>query len=494
MTRRTGTTPKISLRNVGKQFTVRPSKDQPEGSTLTALEGITLDVAAGEFITLVGPSGSGKTTLLDLLAGLTRPDTGQVLVDGQEMAGPGRDRAVVFQQYALFPWRTAAANVAFGLEGPGSDRRRLSRKERAEKAREYLDLVGLSGFEDRYPHELSGGMKQRVAIARSLAYEPDILLMDEPFAALDAQTREQLQEELLRIWRATGKTIIFITHGIDEAVYLGQRVAVLSSRPGRLKQVVDIDLRDRTGDGTSAPTPPSSNTATRSGRCCTTRSGKPRKPGTRKSGRTGRHPTRHPNSARASSAREGQPDDHAKLTKDGPHLWSLPPRRPYRADSAAPGNQTPCLPDPCRARTAGRGIWASVAILLFLLLWEFGPTYLASARPGFSSRRSMTSCGPRVTHAKGQLQDHLAASLTRSAIGFGIAVVTAVALGLLVAWYRSLDRFLNPLLEVFRNTAAWPCSRSSPSCWESGKRPRSASWPTPRFPRASEHHRRRQDR
>jgi NitT/TauT family transport system ATP-binding protein len=248
MTRGTGHTPKISLRNVGKQFTVRPSKDQPEGTTLTALEGITLDVAAGEFITLVGPSGSGKTTLLDLLAGLTRPDTGQILVDGKEVTGPGRDRAVVFQQYALFPWRTAAANVAFGLEGTGIEGRRLGRKERADKARHYLDLVGLSGFEDRYPHELSGGMKQRVAIARSLAYEPDVLLMDEPFAALDAQTREQLQEELLRIWRATGKTIIFITHGIDEAVYLGQRVAVLSSRPGRLKQIVDIDLGERSGD------------------------------------------------------------------------------------------------------------------------------------------------------------------------------------------------------------------------------------------------------
>ena len=245
--------PKISLQNIGKQFAVRPTKESPEGSTLTALDGITLDVAAGEFLTLVGPSGSGKTTLLDLLAGLTKPDTGKILVDGKEVTGPGRDRAVVFQQYALFPWRTASSNVSFGLEGSGNraDGRssRLSRKERAEKARHYLDLVGLSGFEDRYPHELSGGMKQRVAIARSLAYEPDILLMDEPFAALDAQTREQLQEELLRIWSSTGKTIIFITHGIDEAVYLGQRVAVLSSRPGRLKEIVDINLGDRTGDG-----------------------------------------------------------------------------------------------------------------------------------------------------------------------------------------------------------------------------------------------------
>ncbi|MEV7636328.1 ABC transporter ATP-binding protein [Pseudarthrobacter enclensis] len=246
-------TPKISLHNVTKEFTVRQGRTkgnttgrragQAGPPVLTALENLSLDVAPGEFLTLVGPSGSGKTTLLDLLAGLSRPTSGKVLVDGAEVAGPGKDRAVVFQQYALFPWRTASANVSIGLENKG-----LSRKQRAEAASRYLDLVGLAGFEDRYPHELSGGMKQRVAIARSLAYEPDILLMDEPFAALDAQTREQLQDELLRIWKATGKTIVFITHGIDEAVYLGQRVAVLSARPGRLKAVVDIDIPDRDGD------------------------------------------------------------------------------------------------------------------------------------------------------------------------------------------------------------------------------------------------------
>lgn len=241
-------TPKISLQNVTKEFEVRQGKSkekgqQPGASVLTALDDLSLDVATGEFLTLVGPSGSGKTTLLDLLAGLSRPTSGRVLVDGNEVTGPGQDRAVVFQQYALFPWRTASANVSIGLENRG-----LSRKQRAETASRFLDLVGLAGFEDRYPHELSGGMKQRVAIARSLAYEPDVLLMDEPFAALDAQTREQLQDELLRIWKATGKTIVFITHGIDEAVYLGQRVAVLSARPGRLKAIVDINIPDRNGD------------------------------------------------------------------------------------------------------------------------------------------------------------------------------------------------------------------------------------------------------
>ncbi|WP_410674005.1 ABC transporter ATP-binding protein [Amycolatopsis sp. cmx-4-68] len=227
----------IGIRSVTKTF-----------GALTALDDVSLDIADGTFLSLVGPSGSGKSTLLDLLGGLTTPTSGEVLIDGRPVRGPGLDRGVVFQQYALFPWRTARANVEFGLEG-GS----LGKRQRAERAREYLALVGLSGFEDRYPHELSGGMKQRVAIARSLAYDPAVLLMDEPFAALDAQTREQLQEELLRIWRRTGKTIVFITHGIDEAVYLGQRVAVLTSRPGRLKAVVDVDLGDRAGDVRSSP-------------------------------------------------------------------------------------------------------------------------------------------------------------------------------------------------------------------------------------------------
>jgi NitT/TauT family transport system ATP-binding protein len=231
--------PKIQIEGVRKTFPIRG------GGAFTALDGIDLDVAPGEFLVVVGPSGCGKSTLLDLLGGLTLPTAGRVLLDGAEVTGPALDRGIVFQQYALFPWRTALRNVEFGLEAKG-----LGRRERTETARHHLDLVGLTGFEDRYPHELSGGMKQRVAIARSLAYEPDVLLMDEPFAALDAQTRESLQEELLRIWRRTGKTVVFITHGIDEAVYLGQRVAVLTSRPGRVKEVVSIGLgaRDEVDD------------------------------------------------------------------------------------------------------------------------------------------------------------------------------------------------------------------------------------------------------
>ncbi|MDB5606870.1 MAG: transporter ATP-binding protein [Bradyrhizobium sp.] len=240
---------KIRFEQVRKEFAIRGENGGP-ARRFTALDDITLDVKSGEFLALVGPSGCGKSTLLDLLGGLEAPTSGRILLDGRPIMGPARDRGIVFQQYALFPWRTAGQNVEFGLDIAG-----LKSKARREKALHHLDLVGLSAFADRYPHELSGGMKQRVAIARSLAYDPEVLLMDEPFAALDAQTRETLQGELLRIWRRTGKTIVFITHGIDEAVVLGQRVAVMTSRPGRIKQVIEVPevLRSETEDVRSLP-------------------------------------------------------------------------------------------------------------------------------------------------------------------------------------------------------------------------------------------------
>jgi NitT/TauT family transport system ATP-binding protein len=239
---------KIRFEQVRKEFAVRDAADP--GRPFVALENVTLDVRAGEFLTLVGPSGCGKSTLVDLAGGLTAPDGGRILLDGRPIGSPGRDRGVVFQQYALFPWRTAAQNIEFALEIAG-----IGRQERRDRARRHLELVGLSAFADRYPHELSGGMKQRVAIARSLACDPQVLLMDEPFAALDAQTRETQQIELLRIWRNTGKTIVFITHGIDEAIVLGQRVAVMTARPGRIKHVVDIpgELHSETDDVRSLP-------------------------------------------------------------------------------------------------------------------------------------------------------------------------------------------------------------------------------------------------
>ena len=241
-------TSKISVRGVGREFEVRSeSRGRKATAPFAALEDVSLEVPAGEFLVLVGPSGCGKSTLLDLIAGLAEPTRGEIAIDGTPVTGPGLDRAVVFQQYALLPWRTAQGNVEFGLEAQPRDGR-LGRRERRQRARECLGLVGLEGFENRFPHELSGGMKQRVAIARSLAYDPEVLLMDEPFAALDAQTRESLQDEVLRIWGRTKKTIVFITHSIDEAVYLGQRVGVMTSRPGRIKTYVEIPAVRRSGD------------------------------------------------------------------------------------------------------------------------------------------------------------------------------------------------------------------------------------------------------
>ena len=221
----------IDLRHVSKTY----KSWSPLGGLL-ALDDISLQVGQGEFLALLGPSGCGKSTLLHVVAGL-EPAVGELLVQGKKITGPGLDRGVVFQDYALFPWRTVLDNVAFGLE-----MRKLPRPERLARAHEYVKLVGLEGFEERYPAQLSGGMKQRVAIARALAFDPEVLLMDEPFAALDAQTREILQAELLRIWEQTSKTIMFVTHSIDEAVFLSQRVVVMTARPGRIKQIVDVDL------------------------------------------------------------------------------------------------------------------------------------------------------------------------------------------------------------------------------------------------------------
>ncbi|OUY06633.1 ABC transporter ATP-binding protein [Acinetobacter populi] len=224
----------LSIQQIYKTFPAKKVKGTI-ASDFIAVENISLEVKAGEFLVIVGPSGCGKSTLLDLLAGLTTPSGGEIKIDGRAITGPGLDRGIVFQQYALFPWLTALQNIEFGLEAKG-----IAKEERQKTAQYFLQLVGLTDFKDHYPSELSGGMKQRVAIARSLAYNPDVLLMDEPFAALDAQTRETLQGELLRIWQQTGKTVVFITHSIDEAIYLGQRIAVMTSKPGRIETIIDV--------------------------------------------------------------------------------------------------------------------------------------------------------------------------------------------------------------------------------------------------------------
>jgi len=204
------------------------------GREVLALENVSLQVPEREFLALLGPSGCGKSTLLYLIGGFLPIQTGKILFDGRPVAGPGPDRGIVFQNFALFPWKTVRKNVLYGLERQASPR-----AEREARAQAFIDLVGLTGFEESYPSHLSGGMKQRVAIARTLAFDPRMLLMDEPFGALDAQTRSLMQGELLGIWEKTRKTVIFVTHDVHEAVYLAERVAVMTARPGRIKTIVD---------------------------------------------------------------------------------------------------------------------------------------------------------------------------------------------------------------------------------------------------------------
>ena len=215
----------------------------PGGRQVRALDEVSLNVANREFVALLGPSGCGKSTLLYLIGGFLPIETGGIFIDGAPVGAPGPDRGIVFQHFALFPWKTVRGNVLYGLE-----RMRLARAERERRAQSFIDLVGLTGFEDSYPSQLSGGMRQRTAIARTLAFDPKILLMDEPFGALDAQTRSLMQSELLGIWQRARKTVIFVTHDVQEAVYLADRVAVMSARPGRIKAIVDAGFDKRAPD------------------------------------------------------------------------------------------------------------------------------------------------------------------------------------------------------------------------------------------------------
>ncbi|MDR0853873.1 MAG: ABC transporter ATP-binding protein [Clostridiales Family XIII bacterium] len=233
----------ISIENLNLDYHIRRKKKEAGPTSLHALDDINLSVREGEFLSVVGPSGCGKSTLLYILAGLQKKTSGIVKVGDTEITGPSLHTGIIMQAYALFPWRTIKKNVEFGLEVKG-----LPKAERSKIADEYIELVGLKEFSDRYPYELSGGMKQRIAIARALAYDPDVLLMDEPFAAVDEQTRSLLHEELLRIWEKTNKTIVFVTHSIEEAIFLSDRVAVMTPSPGKIREIIDIDL-DRPRDG-----------------------------------------------------------------------------------------------------------------------------------------------------------------------------------------------------------------------------------------------------
>lgn len=220
---------KLAIRDVTKIY-------RRGGKEMTALENFSLDIAELEFLVLLGPSGCGKSTLLRIIDGIETCNSGQVILDSKDVTNTtGDGRGMVFQSFELFPWRTVLANVAFGLEVTG-----VGKAERLASAQEYVDLVGLSGFENAYPHELSGGMQQRVGIARALAIKPSVLLMDEPYGALDVQTRDLLQDELLNIWEKQRKTVIFVTHSIEEALYLADRIVVMTPRPGRIEQIIDV--------------------------------------------------------------------------------------------------------------------------------------------------------------------------------------------------------------------------------------------------------------
>ncbi len=229
---------KLEIRNLNQSF------PRDDSTRLSVLENISLEVQDKEFVCILGSSGCGKTTLLRLIAGLDTAESGRVILDGEEMQGTNPKVGMVFQEYSLFPWRTVIDNIAFGLEMQG-----MAKEERYRIADRYLNLINLAQFRDSYPSELSGGMRQRVAVARALALDPVLLLMDEPFGALDAQTRNMLQKELLDIWETTRKTVVFITHSVDEAVYLADRIIVLTPRPGGICRMFPIDLprpRDRT--------------------------------------------------------------------------------------------------------------------------------------------------------------------------------------------------------------------------------------------------------
>jgi len=236
-------TPKLQLRDIMMTFRTR------RGDEVIAVDNLSLDVYNGEFLSIVGPSGCGKSTLLRVVAGLIEPTSGEVLLDGRLVTRPGADRGMVFQSYTLFPWLTVKGNVEFGPRLKG-----LPRSECARLAQQYLEMVGLKGFENSYPKELSGGMMQRVAIARALANDPEVLLMDEPFGALDAQTRAIMQELLVNLWQHTPKTIIFVTHDIDEALFISDRVYIMTARPGRIKQILNVELpRPRSFDMITTP-------------------------------------------------------------------------------------------------------------------------------------------------------------------------------------------------------------------------------------------------
>lgn len=408
----------LEIRDLTKVFYEDPKEQTNE---LLVLDSVSFSVPRNQFVCLLGPSGCGKTTLLRVVVGLTEADGGEVLVDGRPVKGTGQDRCMVFQNYGLLPWRTVRDNVEFGLEvrgGSGAERRAVCQRS--------IEKVGLQGFEHHYPHQLSGGMQQRTGLARALSKDPKILLMDEPFAAVDMQTRELLQEELLKIWNTTETTVLFVTHSVEEAVYLGDRVIVMAPRPGRIRADVKVDLpRPRyTSDVKSSP---------RFGEL----SGLVREMLRHEDGDGFREPGFHVVHADRPPLSREMPVRPSHEQRRAPGLSARPSPRaaPQRARKFRLTN----YPNPIRI--------ASVALTLGL--WEW---YGRGVDPIFFSYPTAVVAAVPAMIAKGELQRALLLSLQGLAAGFGLAIVFGIVLGLLVGRYRLFDYILDVQISALYST------------------------------------------
>jgi NitT/TauT family transport system ATP-binding protein len=387
----------LEIKEVSKVFYDDPQVRRTE---LVVLDRVSLSVRRNHFVCLLGPSGCGKTTLLRIVAGLNEADGGSVLVNGKPIHGPGRERSMVFQNYGLLPWRTVRQNVEFGLEVRGESS--LERKHRCDAA---IAKVGLVGFENHFPHQISGGMQQRTGLARALSKDPEILLMDEPFAAVDMQTREVLQEELLRIWNTTETTVLFVTHSVEEAVYLGDRVIVMAAKPGRIRADVQIDLpRPRFASNVKA--------SPRFGELCTTLRG---------------------------MLVDGESDTPAEKGETANSLSARAPAR--RPASTAPRTRFKLTDHPKAVRI--------FSLVLTLGIWEW---YGRGVDPIFFSYPTAIVSALPVMLQSGELQKALLLTLEGLVIGFILSIVIGVAIGLLMGRYRLIDYFVDLQVSALYST------------------------------------------
>ena len=394
----------LEVRDLTKVYYEDPKEQTNE---LLVLDHVSLSVPKNQFVCLLGPSGCGKTTLLRIVVGLSDADAGQVLVDGTAVKGSGQDRCMVFQNYGLLPWRTVRENVEFGLEVSGQ-----SGEQRREICQDAIVKVGLKGFESHYPHQLSGGMQQRTGLARALSKDPKILLMDEPFAAVDMQTRELLQEELLRIWNTTQTTVLFVTHSVEEAVYLGDRVIVMAPRPGRIRADVTIDLpRPRYATDVKA--------SPRFGELC---------------------------GVLREMLRDGDGSgDRPATARETPEVA---PAAPSPSPVAAPAAPAPRRPRSFHI-TDFPNVIRSLSVSLTLGLWEW---YGRGVDPIFMSYPSAIAAAVPAMIAKGELQRPLLLTMEGLAAGFLLAVVLGIIVGLLMGRYRLFDYILDMHISALYST------------------------------------------